>query len=323
MLKRVQHDRYEKSGLVTTFTPQDDMQGEQVLGNTLSHCEREEFQLEQMRKLEIRERVKKAAFTLAEGATHVAMPPTIKRFFASAQNDVEFVHGLVTKFTPAFTLAEVLITLGIIGVVAAMTIPNLMAKISEKRYQASYRKAYSTLNQALKSMLDDGHVIDLKSNKGEVYQDDGPIGDAFKTLSTYFAGVTTCFDKNADSCWACNGQSGQVSANTNNGKGCVKSRPAFIDASGIAYYLYAGSEWPILVDVNGFSGPNELGKDRYVMYFTNSRSKSKYDDDIDTIYPWQDITVKQRWCPSGNCPNTSRLFGNGGNSYNIDMDTGK
>ena len=38
-----------------------------------------------------------------------------------------------TKIKLAFTLAEVLITLGIIGIVAAMTIPTLLAKYQEKQ----------------------------------------------------------------------------------------------------------------------------------------------------------------------------------------------
>jgi prepilin-type N-terminal cleavage/methylation domain-containing protein len=53
-------------------------------------------------------------------------------------------------FNPAFTLAEVLITLGIIGVVAAMTIPTLMAKIRRAQYSAAFKKGLSTLNQAVK-----------------------------------------------------------------------------------------------------------------------------------------------------------------------------
>ena len=52
--------------------------------------------------------------------------------------------------TNAFTLAEVLITLGIIGVVAAMTIPNLMANIQGSRVRTQFKKAISTLNQAAK-----------------------------------------------------------------------------------------------------------------------------------------------------------------------------
>ena len=47
-----------------------------------------------------------------------------------------------------FTLAEVLITLGIIGVVAAMTIPTLIANTSSTQFKTAYKKTLSTLNQA-------------------------------------------------------------------------------------------------------------------------------------------------------------------------------
>ena len=228
----------------------------------------------------------------------------------------------MSRKVAAFSLAEVLITLGIIGVVAALTLNVLTTKIQNKQYSVAYRKAYSTLNQALKSMLEDGKFIDI-SNPGAVYQADGPIGENFKILATYFSGATYCFDKNADKCWNCNGESGHSMVNNNNGRGCKKDRPAFIDASGMSYYIYSGSEWPLLVDVNGMSGPNKFGRDRYVLYFTNSNSKSLYAKDVDTIYPYKDITTKQRWCPSGDCPNTRRLFGNNGTILNIDVDAGR
>ncbi|MBQ3642196.1 type II secretion system protein [bacterium] len=48
-----------------------------------------------------------------------------------------------------FTLAEVLITLVIIGVIAAMTVPTLMNNTQGQEYKAAYKKAISTLNQAL------------------------------------------------------------------------------------------------------------------------------------------------------------------------------
>ena len=47
-----------------------------------------------------------------------------------------------------FTLAEVLITLGIIGVVAAMTIPNLIANTNGAKFRSQFKKSVSTLNQA-------------------------------------------------------------------------------------------------------------------------------------------------------------------------------
>ena len=49
----------------------------------------------------------------------------------------------------AFTLAEVLITLGIIGVVAAMTLPVLIQNYQKKATATSVKKAYSELNQII------------------------------------------------------------------------------------------------------------------------------------------------------------------------------
>ncbi|MGN0030455.1 MAG: type II secretion system protein [Candidatus Gastranaerophilaceae bacterium] len=53
-------------------------------------------------------------------------------------------------FRLGFTLAEVLITLGIIGIVGAMTIPNLIANTNGAKYCAKFKKSLSTLNQAVR-----------------------------------------------------------------------------------------------------------------------------------------------------------------------------
>ncbi len=65
----------------------------------------------------------------------------------------ELVSGSQKKF--AFTLAEILITLGIIGIVAAMTISTLMSKIQEKRYTTQYKKIFNELNQTMKMLEND------------------------------------------------------------------------------------------------------------------------------------------------------------------------
>ncbi len=49
-----------------------------------------------------------------------------------------------------FTLAEILITLGVIGVVAAMTIPGLIQKNYEKRVISQLRETQSILSQAIR-----------------------------------------------------------------------------------------------------------------------------------------------------------------------------
>lgn len=48
-----------------------------------------------------------------------------------------------------FTLAEVLITLGIIGVVAAMTIPTLMSNTNSSEMKTAFKKVLSAMNQAV------------------------------------------------------------------------------------------------------------------------------------------------------------------------------
>ena len=70
-----------------------------------------------------------------EGATHVDMSANIRR--------------------AAFILAEVLITLGIIGIVAAMTIPTLISKYKEVQTVSKLKKCYSTLANAFKMTQDE------------------------------------------------------------------------------------------------------------------------------------------------------------------------
>lgn len=57
----------------------------------------------------------------------------------------------------AFTLAEILITLSIVGIISAMTIPTLITKYKRKELQTRFNKTYAVVNQALKlTMLDLG-----------------------------------------------------------------------------------------------------------------------------------------------------------------------
>ena len=59
----------------------------------------------------------------------------------------------ITSKKSTFTLAEVLITLGIIGVVAALTIPNLITNANSRKYSSQLRKTISTLNQAVRMSI--------------------------------------------------------------------------------------------------------------------------------------------------------------------------
>ena len=61
-----------------------------------------------------------------------------------------------------FTLAEVLVTLGIIGVVSAMTVPTLMQNYQKKSYVTQLHKFYNELTQALPQYQADINEVNLK-----------------------------------------------------------------------------------------------------------------------------------------------------------------
>ncbi len=70
------------------------------------------------------------------------------------------LNVLTTSKKVAFTLAEVLITLGVIGIVAAMTIPTLVNSYQEKVTVTRLKKTYSVINQAFKLMVMDYGTVD-------------------------------------------------------------------------------------------------------------------------------------------------------------------
>ena len=68
-------------------------------------------------------------------------------------------HAVLKK--AAFTLAEVLITLGIIGVVAALTVPTLIQNYQKKTWVEGLKVGVSTLEQGFKKAMADDGVTDM------------------------------------------------------------------------------------------------------------------------------------------------------------------
>lgn len=79
----------------------------------------------------------------------------IKRFGMNFKNDKVFSRftSPFSPKTPAFTLAEVLITLGIIGVVAAMTLPTLIMNHRKQVTVNKVKKFYTVMSQATNSAI--------------------------------------------------------------------------------------------------------------------------------------------------------------------------
>lgn len=69
-----------------------------------------------------------------------------------------------------FTLAEVLITLGIIGIVAEITVPTLMHSVQDAEFYSGAKKAFSVFSQATERMVfeNSGSIWDASSSDATV-----------------------------------------------------------------------------------------------------------------------------------------------------------
>ena len=160
------------------------------------------------------------------GATHVALCDSVGSYFR--------------HWCGAFTLAEVLITLGIIGVVAAMTMPSLMQNYKRQQATARIKKFVSVINQALISAEND-----LGPREDWVIGEMGNSDSAYNFLNTYIKP----YIKSAD-----------IEKRTLFGWNMATLR--FVDGSQMS--VKVGACYDIWYDINGEKGPNEKGRDIFV-----------------------------------------------------------
>ena len=113
---------------------------------------------------------------------------------------IKNVKEKLYKHTNGFTLAEVLITLVVIGVVASMTVPTLIANHNQKSYQATLRKNYSVLQQAsTRYYIDNGEYFTFDFEGEDEYNN---VQEKYKNefLLKYLnvaknCSVDSCYDK--------------------------------------------------------------------------------------------------------------------------------
>ena len=92
-----------------------------------------------------------------------------------------------------FTLAEVLITLGIIGVVAALTISTVIQKYNEKVTVTQLEKTYSILSQAFEQAINDNGTIDNWCVKDDLSNSYRPCSDKIaEKIKPYLKTIKTC-----------------------------------------------------------------------------------------------------------------------------------
>lgn len=144
----------------------------------------------------------------------------------------------------AFTLAETLITVVMIGVIAAMTVPTVKNHTEEVRYVAQVKKAYADISNAtgaLETKYGDCRFWSFGTAGG--WDQNADVVSWYK--KTMNATPTTNYTSNAL---------------TNEGG----SSPSFSTADGMVWALFPGgysSGGVALVDVNGDEAPNARGVD--------------------------------------------------------------
>lgn len=170
----------------------------------------------------------------------------------------------------AFTLAEVLIVLGIIGIIAEMTIPTLMANVQLAELQAEYKKTYSDLNQIAQRFQSD---YDMSVSEYTDSTNDPKYNNYINFKNTYPTYFKHYRDLSPNG-WEYSIHPVKQIIGNYSGGWCDWGH--FIqDSNGRIMNLddanANGENGPkICVDINGEKGPNREGWDNFVFLFTTS-----------------------------------------------------
>lgn len=149
-----------------------------------------------------------------------------------------------------FTLAEVLITLVIIGVIAAMTIPTLMNSTNNQEFRVGLKKAISALNQAMSlNYALEGTQIGAENLSSSQNIVDNLFKKRMSVITTATSG--TAFGVGSTGISATDNQN--VFYTADGARYAVSYAAGAYDP--VADQMYYGL---ILIDVNGEKGPNTV-----------------------------------------------------------------
>lgn len=160
----------------------------------------------------------------------------------------------------AFTLAEVLITIGIIGVVSAITIPVVINKYRAKVLETQFKKSYSTMLQAFEKTKTDLEVENV-ADVFAVYN-----GTTYELAPEF----ENTFDKNLkvikkiQNFYPFENYNGTATATFNLGRDFPDCRKILSDGSSYNTNINS-SKINIFIDINGpYKRPNRYGHDIFM-----------------------------------------------------------
>ena len=195
----------------------------------------------------------------------------------------------------AFTLAEVLIILGIIGIVATLTLSTVINNTQNKQLETLFKKSSSSLLQISQRVV-------LEDYGGQI--PDNELWTSLEHYAKYLNG-THCVGTSDGGCPANSGTNYCTFMNNNykdfSGKvvaGCLGNDYVVNVIDGSTYYFdYANpveinnfGRQQVVVDINGWKkGPNKLGHDMF-LFQINRDGKIVLGGDVGSCYS------KERYC---------------------------
>ncbi len=201
----------------------------------------------------------------------------------------------------AFTLAEVLITLGIIGVVVALTLPSTIHKFQMKTFEVAFKKEYSVLNNAI-------NLLQLEESIDKCYLKIGLCPTESHPNNTCY--ISECSDCSALKQGLINKlkltqismsgisypkreqvlKDGGVAVNVTASYDAAQAySSAFLLPDGailmFAQNLYEKSAYNVyfIIDVNGKKGPNKWGYDVFFLTLSQKNGKLRLTDEYASI----------------------------------------
>lgn len=188
----------------------------------------------------------------------------------------------------AFTLAEVLITLGIIGVVAALTIPSLITNYKAHKLHSQFLKSYSTIQQAYKLMQNDDVSMDPTTYNGftnpfyktfmkylQAPSDCGYSGERMGSSDYYKRTNPICFNNTSTKYYSdYAGKRNIGEALFDDGQVAMQDGTLLLFENGSTQNGNSGKVF-ISVDLNGFNNPpNRWGYDLFTFQLIDEEIKT-------------------------------------------------
>jgi len=183
-----------------------------------------------------------------------------------------------------FTLVEVILTLSIIGIIAAITIPTLFVWTQQNIWAASFKKSFAIISQATVEIMSD-HNSSMKNAFEDIPFDGWSDYDKLPlTYAKYIKTVKTCPKwSSLGECWASsftylNGLKSVPGYTFDDFTDGGFSGSILVDGTALAFdyiggancidtsYVISGICALIFVDVNGVKKPNTWGKDIYGLF---------------------------------------------------------